>query len=127
MRISASSVFESWRKHPILCSVLSLLLVVYAAWVVYFTTTNGVEELGNALLMPVPVLLFFFFISAFPFWAVNHPTLGWVFLIAEFILFLLWGFVCVRRQYRPRVFALGLLVFAAINLTLNFVFPNWPD
>jgi hypothetical protein len=127
MRISVSIVVKAWHKHPVAYSVLGLLLAVYALFVIYCTSINGVEELGNALLMPVPAVIFFAAMSAFPFWAVNHSTLGWVFLASGFILLLLWGFVCDRRQYRPRVFAVGLLAFAAINLTLNFVFPNWAD
>jgi len=114
-----------WHKHPVVYPVLALLVAAYLLFVIYFTATNGLRELGNALLMPVPVVLFIVWFSIFPFWASEHSFV-WAFVI-ESLSFLAWGFVCVRHRYPLRIFALGLLAFAATNLILNFVFPKWAD
>lgn len=127
MRISASIVVRGWQKHPIAWSVFGLVVAMYACFVIAITAGNGIGELGNALLIPVPLAIFFFVMSAFPFWAVNYPIAGWVVFIGEFVLILAWAVVRVRRRYRPRALLWGFLVLAATNLTLNFTFPNWAD
>jgi hypothetical protein len=125
MRISASKAAKALQKHPLAYSVLGLLVAGYAFFVIYIIATNGLGELGNALRNSVGVVLFFVCFSIFPFWASEHSFV-WVFVV-ELLLILVWGFVCDRRRYPLRVLALGLLVFAATNLTLNFVFWNWAD
>jgi asparagine N-glycosylation enzyme membrane subunit Stt3 len=125
MRNSTSSVVRIWQKHPVVCSVLGVLFSVYVYFVIRTTADMGLAEFPKVLLMTIPVVLFFVWFSVFPFWASEHSFV-WVFVV-ESLLFLAWGFVCVRRRYPLRVFALGLLAFAATNLTLNLVFPNWAD
>lgn len=127
MRINTTIITKAWHKHPVVCSVLYLLALGYVIFVAYFTSVNGIEQLGNALLIPVPVVVFFFCMSAFPFWAIHHEAAAWSVFICELIFVVVWAVVCARRHYRPRVLVGALLAVAAINLTLNFVFPNWAD
>ena|SRR5580765_3920237 len=127
MRISTSIVARTWHKHPIAYSVLGLFALGYAFFVAYFTSVNGLGELGSALLIPVPVVVGFFCMSAFPFWAVNNTAAGVSVLIGELVFLLVWGAVCSRRHYRPRALLWGFLGMAVINLALNFLVPNWAD
>jgi hypothetical protein len=132
MQPKASGLLGALQKHPVAWPAFAVFTTVFVAvyilFVVTFTVNNGLSALPEALLMPIPVISFVIFMSVFPFWCENHPTVFTAILIGEFLLLIGCGLLSFRPRFRWRAFLWVLLVVvAATNLALNFLYPNWSD
>jgi len=125
MRTSTYKVIRFWQRHPIGYSVFGLLVAVYALFVVRFTADHGLDKLGSALVMPVPLVLFPVMLCLFPFWAGPHGF-NWA-LAGEILVFLTWNIVSARRRYPVRVWLWGLILLAVSNCILNLPFPTFAE
>ena len=123
MRTSSVKIIRFWQRHPIGYTVFGLLVAVYALFVILFTSAHGVEKLGNALVMPAPLLLFPVMICLFPVWAGPH-AFNWV-LAGEMGLVLSWNLVNVRFRRPVRLWLSGLVLLALANCVLNLLFAGF--
>ena len=123
MRTSPYKVIRFWQRHPIGYSVFGLLVAVYALFVILFTVAHGVEKLGNALVMPVPLALVPVMLCLFPLWAGPH-AFNWV-LAVEMALVLSWNLVNVHHRLPVRLWFSGLILLAAANCILNLLLPRF--
>jgi hypothetical protein len=99
--------------------VFGLLVAVYALFVALFTAAHGVEKLGNALVMPVPLALFPVMLCLFPLWAGPHGF-NWA-LAGEILLVLTWNLVNVHHRSPVRLWLSGLILLAVANCILNLL------
>ena len=100
-----------------------MLVAVYALFVILFTNAHGVDKLGNALVMPVPLLLYPVMICLFPIWAGPHGF-NWV-LAGEMALVLSWNLVNVHFRRPVRLWFSGLILLAVTNSVLNLLFARF--
>jgi len=123
MRTSSVKIIRFWQRHPIGYSVFGLLVAMYALFVILFTSTHGVEKLGNALVMPVPLLLYPVLLCLFPIWAGPH-AFNWI-LAGEMALVLSWNLVNVHFRRPVRLWFSGLILLALANCVLNLLFARF--
>lgn len=123
MRTSTHKVIRFWQRHPVGYTVFGLLVAVYALFVIQFTAAHGVEKLGNALVMPVPLALVPVMLCLFPHWAGPHGF-NWV-LAGEMLLVLAWNLVNVHHRFAARVWVSGLILLAVTNCILNLLFARF--
>jgi len=123
MRTSSVKIIRFWQRHPVGYTVFGLLVAVYALFVILFTNAHGVDKLGNALVMPVPLLLYPVMICLFPIWAGSHGF-NWV-LAAEMALVLSWNLVNVHFRRPVRLWFSGLILLALTNCVLNLLFARF--
>ena len=123
MRTSTYKVIRFWQRHPVGYTVFGLLVAVYALFVIQFTAVHGVEKLGNALVLPVPLALVPVMLCLFPLWAGPH-AFNWV-LAGEMLLVLTWNLVNVHHRSPVRLWFSGLILLAVANGILNLLFARF--
>jgi len=123
MRTSSVKIIRFWQRHPIGYTVFILLVAVYALFVVLFTTAHGADTLANALVMPVPLLLYPVMICLFPIWGGPHGF-NWI-LAGEMALVLSWNLVNVHFRRPVRLWFCGLILLALANCVLNVLFAKF--
>jgi len=123
MRTSSVKIIRFWQRHPVGYTVFGLLVAVYALFVIQFTAAHGVEKLGNALVLPVPLALVPVMLCLFPIWAGPH-AFNWV-LAVEMALVLSWNLVNVHHRLSVRLWLSGLILLAVANGVLNLLFATF--